>query len=263
MHEELWHIPHLNKVIRYHNDANGTSFELNSRCEEIYPELKADRRWDWICVDKKLNVKAAIEVKRLTSMSKHREYAILSRIARQVETTISEQLDGSFGLLLTTDDMHLSLQGSNAKQLELTLQKVILQSAHQLTKGQSLDLTDRLSEDLPCILPPDVTVELTKTSDNRSFLSFELATGGTGSSLQLEGQQMEHFRHLIRSASQQLLEAKSRGMHTTFLVLLDLLYFVAARPGVVQNSYCSLSLEDRSGIDFTYYLQNSVSQITC
>jgi hypothetical protein len=183
MHEELWQIPHLNKVIRYHNDVNDTSFELNSRCEEIYPELKADRRWDWICVDKKVNVQATIEVKRLTSESKHREYAILSRIARHVEITLSGQLDGSFGLLFTTDDMYLSLQGGNAKQLELTLQKVILQSAPQLTKGQSLDLTDRLYEDLPRILPPNITIELTKTSDNRSSLSFELATGGTGSSL--------------------------------------------------------------------------------
>lgn len=262
MDRELWQKNHLKKVLSYHNETYGTHFALQNRCKDLFPELAASQRWDWVCLDSNTNIQAAIEVKRITKESKHREYNVLEKtVCSQLESTLSKQLRGTYRLLISTDAQVLNLQGNTIGHLSDVLSEIVQEEAPKCEVGRSHDLSDLLQERLPEILPPDVIVELSKIKNETSILVVELMTGGSAPSGKLEGQYLDEFKRLIKHANQQLHEAKNVGLPTAFLVLLDLMYFLMAEPDVIQSTYHEIEPDDRDNIDYAYYVQNAVTQI--
>lgn len=262
MNNEDWQIPHIEKVLAYHNKSYGTDFVLLGRYEDSCPTLKDTEKWDWVCVDNK----AAIEVKRLTDERKHEEYFILKRVKHELQGQLSHRVRGTYHLLLTTGDRPLNLGGNKEKsttieKLHKTLGKLVREAALGMRVQKSLDLSDELRASLPNIVPADFYAELRKVKNEGACLAIDIMPYINAPSSALQGKEFTKFKTLVHKANGQLHQAKVRRLPETFLILLDLLYFLAADPDAIRDTFHQLDPKDHYNIDYVYYVESTVTRI--
>ena len=113
MDSENWQIPHIKRVLDFHNESYTTAFVLLGRSEQFFPGLQGG--WDWVC-SVPTGRKGAIEVKRITNERKHKEYSILQRIGAELEIELPRELHGTYRLLLDIDDESLYLLEENREK---------------------------------------------------------------------------------------------------------------------------------------------------
>lgn len=264
MDNENWQIPHIKKVLDYHNKLYSTDFVLVGRCEQFFPGLRGG--WDWVCSTTK-GRKGAIEIKRLTEERKHEEYSILKRIGTELERKMLCELHGTYRLLLDISDESLNLLGDNKKKLKKTrelkdtIQNLVGQVAPGMAAREARDISGELKTRLPHIVGASFYAELHKVTDGGRYLLVEIITGGWAPSVAVQGENLEKFKALVQQANRQLHEAKTRGLSETFFILLDLLYYLAAEPDVVKNTFWQLNATDHSNINYAYLLESSVTSI--
>jgi len=64
--KEEWEREHVQRALDAHNKKYGTHIVIKDRTTDIYPVLKDQINWDWVCHDTKTDEEIAIEVKKLT-----------------------------------------------------------------------------------------------------------------------------------------------------------------------------------------------------
>ena len=263
--KEGWQVPHLKKVLDYHNKLYGTDFVIVGRCEQFYAELQ-EGGWDWVCCDHKSGNKGAIEVKRLTDKYKHEIESVLRQINDKLEERLSGRISGLYHLLLTIWDRPLDLDGDKKeksekiKKLERILLKTVEDSAN-MGVNEALDLSDEIREHLPHVVSADFEASLQRISSGESRLVVDMQMGGDAPSVALQGNQCDKFKTLVQKANEQLCKAKARGITETFFISLDLLYHLAAPPDVIKNTFWKLNSDDHCNIGYAYHMASSVTRI--
>jgi len=264
MDNENWQMPHIRNVLGYHNKSYGTGFLLVGRCERFFPEIQGG--WDWVC-STTTGKKGAIEVKRLTDERKHEEHSILNRVRTELEREMPCELHGIYRLLLDIDDESLYFLGDDkeklrkVRELKDTIRTVIGQVAPGLAAQEIRDISSELKTRLPRIVGASFCAELHKVTDSENLLLVEIMTGGNAPSQVLVGKDLEKFKDLVQQANRQLHEAKTRGLSETFLVLLDLLYYLAPEPAAIRNTFCQLNAKEHLNINYAYLVQSSVTRV--
>ena len=126
---------------------------------------------------------------------------------------------------------------------------------------ESRDISGELKTRLPDIVGASFYAELHKATDRGETFIVEVMTGGSGYSEDLKGEDLNKFKDLVQQANYQLQEAKFRGYSETFLILLDLLYYLVPTPDAVRNTFSQLNAEEYSNINYAYLVQSSVTRV--
>ncbi len=262
--EEKWQLPHINRVLDYHNKLYGTDFVIVAKSERLFPGLQGG--WDWVCCDREAGTKGAIEVKRLTEEYKQEIETVLAGIRDNLVKRLSGKISGVYRLLLTMGDKPLNFGGDKKgkskkiRELEESLVRTVEDSANIELKGE-LDLSDKIRQHLPHVVSYDFEASLKRIASGESRLVVELQWSGGGHSVTLEGNQLNKYEALVRKANEQLYKAKVNGVSKTFFVTLDLLYHLAAPPEVIKNTFWKLNSDDHCNIVYAYHVASSVSRI--
>ncbi len=261
--KEEWQIPHVKLVLAYHNSVFCSAFNLNGRCEDYRPELQGG--WDWVCNDPAIG-KGAIEVKRLTDQQKHKEDAIIQGIGTELERELSPKLKGIYRLLIQYESLPSLIKTSESKankvtELKKTIRDVFLRKITSIHAAQAfIDIADLIREELPSV-GTDFYAEIYKVADSGNHLSVEFMNCGNAPSGTLVGTELAKFKDSIKIANRQLSEAKKRGFTTTFLILLDLMYFLGATASVLTNTFSLIEPQYHSNIDYIYYDSNVIKML--
>jgi hypothetical protein len=257
---EIWQKLHIEEVLKHHNGTYGTRFDELVRCEESFPGIAASTRWDWVCRDLSTDRKAAIEVKRITDRRKHEQYSVLEEIRDIVQGESSRRLRGTYRLVLYYDGKPLDF-GKGKEEISKAIIDAVERWASCMTVGAPLDFTGELRKCVPGIIPLDCRSELTKVGDEGQFLCMEIYTGGSAPSGPLTGHAFGEFKILLKKANRQLGEANNRGISETFLVFLDLLYYLVPSPESLRESLSQLGSADHCNIKYIYLKDSSVTRI--
>jgi len=261
MSSERWQKPHVQKVLDYHNKSHHTDFRVKYLSEEFFNDLEHTERWDWVCEDQKAGSLGAVEVKRLTEEAQHEEHSLLEALRTQLQEVVSGTFRGTYILLLHTADQPLNLRGRNIRRFKEALQIVIQATVPNIRLGQSMNLSSELREGLPDVVAPDFHAELRKVATAGSRLAVEIFLGGSAPSGKLHGDDFPKFRSQVQKANRQLSHARTRGLQETFLILLDLLCFLAADTEAVKHAVGQLAPEEYCNIKYIYHLGSFVTPI--
>ena len=60
-----WQRKRVQRTLDYHNMKYGTNITIKGKTRDVYPILRGESDWDWVCYDTKTGNEIALEVKRL------------------------------------------------------------------------------------------------------------------------------------------------------------------------------------------------------
>ena len=258
-----WEIGSEKAVVRIalecHNSAYSTAFSLRDRAEDIFPELRGQKNWDWVCIDDASRIEGAIEVKRLTRELPESVHGFLRKVGQVVSEMVQGRLQGAF--LLYVGMLHPSVGMDRRTRLELVggLAGVVSEMAINVSVDKTLTIKVRENRQLSEVLPQGSWLDLHRIDPSRlkpearltNFLHVEFGWASMGATERLTGDERVEFRKLVRKADEQFAVAKERGIEETFLVLAELGYSGAA-PDAIKRTVYSLNPSDYSHIKHIY-----------
>jgi len=242
-------------VLNYHNDEYRTDMVIMGSCEDIYPELKGETNWDWVCRDKTNGNEAAAEVKRLTNQELEKRKSILYKIGRELSNELSnklsDKLPGMFVLHMGIPEESIQLHRANKEQLKSILTELICEVAQRLEVKGEEDLTQRIKDKLPYQLPEECTFNINKYNAGKSSLGINPHYTRFCPVGRLEGREFDKFKKLIQGANEQLASATRRGILETILIIIEQ-GFSFAEADVIQETLKVLDPSDYSHIKRVY-----------
>lgn len=248
-----------------------TSFSYQ-RAEEVFPEIAASTRWDFIITQKECSPWYAVEIKRLIRPEARIQLVHWDRILTNIKNKLSNQLQGEY---LVYGVPSLKLEKRRITELERVITELILQNAQALKEGKSIDLGSqilgRFSEwPHTQVLNPNLSPPIERKVKEEYCFTIE-KSADTGCSIELAYSQSPPFiveaptsieREEILQANTQLALAKERGASGTIL-LLDY-HLPSWRPNYVKGNLDQMDPKQLSNIDCVYLVkvpQSLVSKV--
>ena len=243
-----------------HNSAYSTGFLLRGRAEDVYPDLRGQQNWDWVCIDDSSGIEGAIEVKRLTKELPEKVHGYFRKVGRDVSSKVGDRLSGSFLLYVDIlDPQHVKMDSEARQGLINGLANVVLEMAAKVSDDKPLTSEVRDNGPLSEVLPQGSCLDLHKIDPSglkpearrTNFLHINFGWASFGATERLSGHEFVDLQKLVRNANDQLGVAKQRGIRETFLVLAELGYS-GADPNAVESTLHGLDPSEYCRMNHIY-----------
>lgn len=249
-----WERERVQRVLDYHNEKHGAHVELIDKAENVYPELKGQSNWDWVCYDTETDEEVAAEVKKLTDEKLEVSYNTIGDVLEEIKNDLLNKLPGTFllSISISPKNYHLPLRRHQNKQkFKNVLCEAIFQTAQTLKLEEEQALTPQIIGQLPFALPDSFFCALYKFSDKGSALY--KGSGVTGSwSPGLNEHELKEFERLVSHANEQLKLAKKEfNVGATFLVIIEEGLRMTL-PSTIPDAFKSISRNSYSHADHAY-----------
>ena len=249
---EDWQKPYIGATLNQHNATYGTSFIIIDRCESVYPKLKGEQRWDWVCRDSSREIEGAIEVKVLTKEPLERQSHFLwHKIGQQLKNSLSCKLPGTFHLNIVMTGKELELPRKTKKKLINSLEWEITKVALDLKERESYVLLEKSGN------RPSITISKISNSNSKLYPDVSYAWWGH---LLVGDELLTSVKKLIQDANRQLGVAKSRYILETFLIIIAG-WYGDADIDELQNKLRELAPSNYSNINFCYLVETTSPSI--
>ena len=208
----------MKRALDYHNDKYKTHIVIKGKATDVYPNLRGQSNWDWVCCDEKTSDEIAVEVKRLTDPELEELGNIIWQILIKVKGILSNELPGIFYLHVNAPKNYvLPLKQENVKELTDVLRDVIYNASQKLHLNSKKDLKPKINKKLSFSLPNGFRCILHKIDNKGSMLTFD--SGQTGwKPPEFTESELEKFEELVSTANEQL---KKADVQETFLVFIE------------------------------------------
>ena len=246
----------MQRVLDYYNEKYGTHIEIKGKTTDIYPDLKGQINWDWVCYDTKTGEEIAVEVKKLTDPQLEERGNIIWNILEEIKDNLSNKLPGTFVLGIDIpNNYYLPLSGQrNRQEFKNLLYETIFQIAQRLKLEEERALTPQIIGQLPFALPDSFFCALQKVDNEGSVLG--LSSGVTGFwSRWLDEHELKKFEKLVSHANNEQLKVakKEFNVKETFLVFICE-GLRLANPYTVANAIKRINRDSYSYINYICYV---------
>ena len=219
--KEEWEREHVQRVLDYNNRNYGTHIAIKGKTTDIYPDLKGQINWDWVCYDTETGEEIAVEVKKITEQKLEEKFNIMWQLLDEVANSLSQskKLAGTFFLSVEIPkdyDLLFNTQ-ENQQEFKDVLSQAIYRTAPRLKRGDKKDLKSQLIKQLPFVLPDVSVFDLHKLSNEGSMLYKGFGTIGWWS-IGFDKLELKKFNDLVLWANEQL---KTAHVQETLLVLIE------------------------------------------
>lgn len=249
-----WERDHVQRVLDFKNSCCGSQIKIKGKAVDVYPQLKGQSNWDWVCYDEKTGEEIAVEVKRITDTKIEEKSSIMWQLLREIQHILNESkiLPGIFSLSLDIpQDYSLPFRISNNRQvLRDTIIKVVQKAAQTLELNEELDLAPQIQGQLSFKLPDFTPLTLYKLSDQGSAIYKSSGVTG-GGSIEFDESELEEFELLVTHSNEQLKLAKVKE---TFLVIIEE-GFRHKDPPEIEAAFAKIKLESHSEIRHVYFVR--------
>ena len=219
--EWWWERTRVQHVLDYHNKKHKTYVTITGRATDVYPQLKGQGDWDWVCRDTETSEEIAVEVKQLTDEKLEERRDIIRKILKELGGDLVNRLPGTFVLVVSifSRSYRPLNKHQNKQKFKDVLYEAIFQTAQTLKVTEDSDLTSQISEKLPFALPTSFFCSLVKISSEGSGISIS-APGGSGDyPLKLDEDELKRFEGLVSHANDKQL--KKAKVEKNILVIID------------------------------------------
>lgn len=214
--ERKWEEVHVHPVLASHNKCYGTNIVIVGKAEEIYAQLKGQKRWDWVCRDRNTDTEFATEITNLTNELMTQVDKEMLRLLKEIRKEISPCLPGSFIIHAGMSGQTRLPTQNQRKLLKTALIRAVCEMAPRLGRGQWENLTpliNSMTASNACRCP---RLFLIKSRNEGTSLEVGLISAFWGSPL--EGDDFEEFKKLVRRKNCQLGQAQGRE---TILIMVE------------------------------------------
>lgn len=252
--EQGWEREHVQRVLDHHNAKYGAHVVIKGKTTEVYPHLKGQLRWDWVCYNTETGDEIAVEVKKLTDPKLEEKSKIMWQLLKEVQDNFSKskQLSGTFSLFVDIPSYYyLPFNTRQNKQaFKRGLSQAIYRTAQRLELGEREDLRPQIVGQLPFALPDLPFIYLHKFSDEGNVLY--KSSGITGfDSIPFDKPELEEFEQLVLRANEQLRRANTKD---TLLVLIEEGYR-PKDPSEVTEAFKNIDSASYSEIRHIYFIR--------
>ena len=251
--EWWWERKRVQHVLDCHNEKYKTHIVIRGRAIDVYPCLKGQLNWDWVCCDTETSDEIAVEIKKLTDEKLEVRHNTIGDVLEEIKNDLSNKLPGIFVLSIDISprNYYLPLWGQQNKQkFKDVLCEAIFQTAQTLKLEEERSLTPQIIRQLPFALPESFFCALCKVSDKDSALY--ISSGVTGLwSRQLKEHELKNFEELVLHAHEQLKQA-TNAKQTLLVVICEGLRL--ANPYTVTDAFKRINHDSYSQINHVYYV---------
>ncbi len=252
--KEEWERKHVQHVLDSHNKKYGVHIEIKDKTTNIYPNLKGELNWDWVCYDTETGEEIAVEVKRVTDPELEEKSHIMWQLLREVQSDCSKskQLPGTFTLAIDIPQSYYLPfdRKRNRQKFKDILCNAILRAAKTLKLGETKDLIPQVAKRSPLVSTNLLVLDLHKLSDEGNFLYKSSGTTGWDS-IHFDKTQLEEFEQLVLHANEQL---KKSSRKETFLVLIEEGYR-PKDPDEIAEAFTKINAGSYSKIRHVYFIR--------
>ena len=238
-------------ALECHNSTYSTGFSLRGRAEDVFPELRGQENWDWVCIDGSSGEEGAVEVKRLTREFPEKVAGYLRKLGQAVSHKLRDGLTASYLVRVGMLGPDVKMSSRARRQLIDGLASLLLDMIPQTSQDKHASRLIRADHPLSHLLPSGSWLDLHKIDDaqlkpearGNHFLHIDFGWASHGATGRLPDEELVKFQKLVEKGNQQLGLAKQRGIRQTFFVLAELGYS-GAEPEAVESSLSNPSLSD-------------------
>lgn len=253
MIKNQWEKRRVQRVLNYCNKKHGTHIIIQGKSDTVYPELKGQLNWDWVCNDTQTKDEIAVEVKRLTDSKIEEIYNTLWQLFTEVQDNLNKRnlLPGVFHMsFIISPSLDKSISRNDKKELKLVLYNIISEEVQKLQIGEEILLTPQIKKLLSFELPALTSATLHKLGIKDSHISKGSGIIKWGNILFSE-KELAEFQQLVTRANEQLGKSKPRK---TFLITVEE-GFRHKDPTAVTDAFSRMKPECYSNIDYIYFVQ--------
>jgi hypothetical protein len=244
----------VQRVLNHHKKKYGTSIEIKGKSTDVYPKLKGELNWDWVCYDTETGEEIAVEVKKITEQKLEEKVHIMWQLLAEVANSLSEskKLPGTFYLSVEIPqeyNLPFNRQG-NKQKVKGVLSQAIYRTAQSLKPGKTKDLKPQIIKQLPFVLPDISVFDLHKFSNEGSMLHKGFGTVGFWS-IGFDKLELQKFNNLVLWANEQL---KTARVQETLLVLVE----EGQRPinpSEIEEAFTKINAGSYSKIRHVYFIR--------
>jgi hypothetical protein len=261
MNKDDWEKIRVQRVLDYCNEKHGTHIVVQGKADTIYPELKGQLNWDWVCRDTQTKEEIAVEVKKLTNPQKEQEYGAIRKAFTKIETKVNNtrELHGTY---LLSSQIQLNQtrifgeKGNKEKFIDAVVQTVC-ESAKSMKQKEEKLLTPLIKPRLSFQLPDFTSITLCKISDKGEKIGKGFGTSGIYS-INFSEKDLKEFERIIIHANTQLEKSTKKN---TMLVLIEEGYGFKDPPAVTM-AFSRIQPESYSKIGRVYLISGKeISEI--
>ncbi|MGD0795056.1 MAG: hypothetical protein ABR958_05650 [Dehalococcoidales bacterium] len=218
--KEKWEREHVQHVLDYFNKIYESQLTIIGKSTEVYPELKGQVNWDWVCQDNKNKDLVAVEVKRITNSKIEEKSNIVWQILEEVQRDLNTQriLRGTYTFSIDINRRGYSpLNAVNRQKLKEVLINLISKASQELKDEEERDLTHYVQKQLPFKFTDLESLTLYKINNLGSEIY--KSSGITGAeSINFDSAELNQFQQLVKKANTQLSKPNA---NMNFLVLIE------------------------------------------
>jgi len=244
----------VQRVLNHHNKKYGTRIEIKGKSTDVYPNLKGELNWDWVCYDTETGEEIAVEVKRVTDPELEEKSHIMWQLLIEVQSDCSKskQLPGTFTLAIDIPQSYYLPfdRRRNRQEFKDILCNAILRAAKTLKLGETKDLIPQVARRSPLVSTDLLVLDLHKLSDEGNVLYKSSGTTGWDS-IHFDKTQLEEFEQLVLHANEQL---KKSCTKETFLVLIEEGYR-PKDPDEIAEAFRNINSVSYSNIKYSYFIR--------
>jgi hypothetical protein len=251
---DKWERERVQRVLDYHNKKYGTHLAIKSKTTEVYPQLKGQINWDWVCYDAETGEEIAVEVKRITEQKLEEKVHIMWQLLDEVANSLSEpkKLPGTFYLSVEIpQEYNLPFnRQENQQEFKDVLSQAIYRTAQSLKPGKTKDLKPQIIKQSPFVSPDVSVFDLHKLSNEGSMLYKGFGTVGF-LSIGFDKLELQKFNDLVLWANEQL---KTAHVQETLLVLIE----EGQRPinpSEIKEAFTKINAGSYSEIKHVYFIR--------
>jgi hypothetical protein len=255
--KDEWERKRVQRVLDYHNKKYGTRIKIKDRTTRVYPQLKGQINWDWVCYETETGEEiAAIEVKRLTDSELEGRRSILWQLLEEVRDSLNDakELPGTFVLSVEIPNYYpLPFKRENKQEFKNILYEVIRESAQRLKLREEKELITEISRLSSFRLDNVCFFTLTKLYNEGSLISQGFGIGGVWSSRSFDDSELKEFEQLVSHANIQL---KKANVKEAFLVIIEEGYRWK-NPPAVEEAFKNMDSANYSDINRVYFVSGA------
>jgi hypothetical protein len=248
-----WEKLRIQRVVNFCNRKYKTHLKIKGRAEDIYPDLKGQINWDWICYDVQTKDEIAVEAKRITDPKIEELYNSLWQLFTEVQDNLNKSnlLPGIFHIsFIVSPSLDTPFSRNNREELKLVLYNIVSEEAQRLKVGEDTPLTTQIKKLLSFELQALTSSNLRKLDSKGSHISKGSGIIKWGNILFSE-KELGEFSQLVTHANEQLGKSKPRK---TFLVTIEE-GFRHKDPAAITDAFSRMKPDCYSNIDHIYFVQ--------